>query len=327
MASICLYDIDLLHSSGFAPPNLELMKIFNYHNQLGDIVKMAMPNEDFGRYNQIIYFKQSLKQKIPKNLQLSGENIQIYGYGFYKKITPLKNEIALTPPSYLPYYGKIEEKIKNIRQFRMIEKNSIIRVENNDFTGFKENCNNIYVADENFLYSFGAEDFINEYKLKYNIKFLHALVAKDEKTFEKFFSVAIRSGRQMVIDFQFSLDFFKKYYYENVLFSSNRNDNEIVEDFLCRIVKMILFAKNEQKIIRFSPITYSKTELTLYPLLTLWKDLISWSRDCSQDSFYNFYKNNRDIYKLDDMLNKSKNLRLIMKQNPKTFDTQNVDFW
>ena len=48
MASICLYDIDLLHSSGFAPPNLELMKIFNYHNQLGDIVKMAMPNADFG---------------------------------------------------------------------------------------------------------------------------------------------------------------------------------------------------------------------------------------------------------------------------------------
>ena len=57
MASIYLYDIDLLHSTRFAPPNLELMKVFNYHYQRGDIVKMGMPKEnDLGRYNQIIYF-------------------------------------------------------------------------------------------------------------------------------------------------------------------------------------------------------------------------------------------------------------------------------
>ena len=41
---------------------------------------------------------------------------------------------------------------------------------------------------------------------------------------------------------------------------------------------------------------------------------------------YNFYKKNKDINKLDDILRKSKELRLIMKQNPKTFDTQNIDF-
>ena len=69
MASIYLYDIDLLHSTRFAPPNLELMKVFNYHYQRGDIVKMGMPKEnDLGRYNQIIYFKNNPKQAIPKYL-------------------------------------------------------------------------------------------------------------------------------------------------------------------------------------------------------------------------------------------------------------------
>lgn len=56
MATLGLYDIDLWHR-GKSAPNLELMKLYNYHKKKGDIVLMMRPGEDEGRFNRIIYFK------------------------------------------------------------------------------------------------------------------------------------------------------------------------------------------------------------------------------------------------------------------------------
>lgn len=328
MASIYLYDIDLLHSTRFEPPNLELMKVFNYHYQRGDIVKMGIPKEDLGRYNQIIYFKRNPKQIIPKHLSLSGEQIQIYGYGFYRKFTPLKPEIAATSPSYFPYTGPIEEKIKNLTKFKHIEKNSLIRVENNDFTDFKEDCSTIYIADENFLYVPNAEDFVKEYKRNYNMKFLYSLIAKDEETFEKFFSIASVSGKRIIVDFEFSKDFFEKYYYEDILFAAEPRKNESNPSvYLQRIVKMILVAKHGGKQVQFTSQRFNQLELQSKPLLNLWEDIIAWSRNKEQISFYEFYGKNKDMSTLENMMASKKNLRLLLKQNPKTLDTHFIDFW
>lgn len=328
MASICLYDIDLLHSTRFEPPNLELMKVFNYHYRRGDIVKMGMPKEDLGRYNQIIYFKRNPKQLIPQDLSVSGEQIQIYGYGFYRRFTPLKPEIAATPPSYFPYTGPIEGKIKNPMQFKQIERNSLVRVENNDFTDFKEDCSTIYVADENFLYIPNAEDFIKEYKRDYKIRFLYPFIAKNEETFEKFFPIAEVSDKRMIVDFEFSKDFFEKYYYENIFFAAEPRENECNPSiFLQRIVKMILMAKHDGRRIQFTQQKFNQLELNLKPLLSLWEDIIAWNKDKEQTSFYEFYKKHKDISDLENMVATKKNLRLLLKQNPKTLDTRSIDFW
>lgn len=328
MASIYLYDIDLLHSTRFEPPNLELMKVFNYHYQRGDIVKMGMPKEDLGRYSQVIYFKRNPNQKIPKHLSLSGERIQIYGYGFYRKFTPLKPEIAATPPSYFPYTGPIEEKIKNPSQFKQIEKNSLIRVENNDFTDFKEDCSTIYIADENFVYIPNAEDFVKEYKRDYNMRFLYPFIAKDEETFEKFFPIACVSDKRIVVDFEFSKDFFEKYYYEKIFFAAEPRAHESNPSvYLQRIVKMILIAKHGGKRVQFTPQKFNQLELSAKPLLGLWEDVVAWSKDKEQTSFYEFYGKNKAMSNLEDMMASKKNLRLLLKQNPKTLDTRSIDFW
>lgn len=327
MASIYLYDIDLMHGSGFVPPNLELMKVFNYYYQRGDIVRMGMKKEDLDKYNQILYFKRSLKNNFPKHLPLSGEKIQVYGYGFYRKFTPLKPEIAITPPSYLPYIGQIEERIKNPSQFKLIEKNSLIRVESNDFTDFKENCSSIYVADENFLYVPNAEDFVKEYKRNYNIRFLYPLIAKDIETFEKYFAISAVSNRRMVVDFDFSKDFFKKYYYEPILFAAAPRKNETNPSvYLQRIVKMILIAKNENKQINFTPHNFNSIDLQSRPILSLWNDIIKWSKEKEQLSFYDFYAKNNDIATLENLVSSKRNLRLLLKTNPKTLDTHSIDF-
>ena len=69
MSTIGLYDTDLFHYQKHHP-NLELMKIYNYHNKKGDKVLMMRPGDEEGRF---IY----------------GKNKEIYGYGFVKSYFPI----------------------------------------------------------------------------------------------------------------------------------------------------------------------------------------------------------------------------------------------
>ena len=151
MASICLYDIDFLHGNSYSFPNFELMKVFNYHYQKGNIVILGKKNEDFGRFNQVIFFKQSENLLIPKNLKLYGEKNQIYGYGFYGKFKELKEEYQNIPPNFL-IYDIVEDKIKNIKSYNKLKKSSIIRLENNDMSFFFSERNNIYIVDPFFSF-------------------------------------------------------------------------------------------------------------------------------------------------------------------------------
>ena len=90
MACIGLYDIELWHR-GKVMPNLELMKIYNYHYNKGDKVVMMRPNENEGRFNQIIYFKDNPNTQIPKTLHLSGPLKQILmAFILWKKNTRMR---------------------------------------------------------------------------------------------------------------------------------------------------------------------------------------------------------------------------------------------
>lgn len=64
---------------------------------------MMEPKSEEGRFNKILYFKNNPSTIIPKDIYVNGENKIIYGYGFYKKINKLKNEILQCKPLYLPY--------------------------------------------------------------------------------------------------------------------------------------------------------------------------------------------------------------------------------
>ena len=85
---IGLYDIDFHHSSVHFP-NLELMKIYNYHYQKGDKVIFMTPKTDKGRFNEIVYFKELVNTKIPKTIDIDMTKDHVYGYGFYKHYTPI----------------------------------------------------------------------------------------------------------------------------------------------------------------------------------------------------------------------------------------------
>lgn len=327
MASICLYDIDFYHSSGFSPPNLELMKIFNYYNKKGDLIKFGKPKENFDRYNQIIFFKSNPKTKIPKTLSLTGENKQIYGYGFFKKFSPLANKFASLTPDYTPY-NLNKSKIKNIKLYNQIENGSLIRVENEDFSDFNQDKPNIYIYDYDFMSLKNAEEFLLKYKRKYKINFLYPLIANNEDTFKKFFSVANDSNRRIIVNFIFSKEFFQKYYYENILFNSELLDSE--KDYsihLQRILKMILWAKKDQKPINFTFNNYSSLELKKHPILKLWQHIYHWNLMKTTETCYNYILKTIGNAQLENLTNSDKNLRLLLKQNPLSFNTKDIDFF
>lgn len=327
MASICLYDIDFYHNQNFSPPSLELMKVFNYYYQNGDLIKFGKPYENFDRYNQIIFFKSNPNTKIPKFLNLSGENKQIYGYGFFKTFSPLKDKFSLMKPNYLPYDLE-ENKIKNLKLYNNIKKNSLIRVENEDFSDFKKDSSIIYVSDYDFLNLKNAIEFLNQYKKQYKINFLYPLIADNENIFRKFFSVAAISNRRLIINFKFSKEFFKQYYYENVLFISEPFNCEINPSiFLQRILKMILWAKKEKKVINFTNKTFNKLEIKEKPLLFLWSYIYKWNFIKNDITCYDYLISTIGIEKLENLTSSKRNLRLLLKQNINSFDIEDIDFF
>lgn len=327
MASICLYDIDFYHSSGFSPPNLELMKVFNYYYHNGNLVKFGKPNENFNRYNQTIFFKSNPNTKIPKTLNLSGENKQIYGYGFFRTFSPLKDKFSLMKPNYLPYDLE-ENKIKNLKLYNSIKKNSLIRVENEDLSDFKKDSSIIYISDYNFLNLSNATDFLNQYKKQYKIYFLYPLIANNEDTFRNFFSIAAISNRRLVINFKFSKEFFQQYYYENVLFTSEPYACETNPSvYLQRILTMILWAKKEKRPIGFTNKTFNKLEIKEKPLLSLWSHIYQWNFIKENINCYDYLSSIIGLEVLENLTSSKKNLRLLLKQNPESFDIKGVDFF
>jgi hypothetical protein len=310
---IGLYDIDLWHR-GKAMPNLELMKMYNYHHKNNDTVIMMKPNENEGRFNRIIYFKDNPNIQIPKQLKLAGPKKEIYGYGFFNAFYPLDDIYATMPPVYSPYDSYTEK--LGTKQYDLMKRSSFIRFENKDFTDFKKDSRHIFFADRNFLYLDGAADFLKECN-KHYFHFNYVLEVKDEETFLKFFPFNFFfSGRRMFINFRFSEDFFKKYYNEKILFDwSMPRDDENDTVAARRFATMLLYYK-VNKIIPCIKISPNNEGLLL--------DIIEWGRSGSQSSFYKYYEDNKKVLNRADRA--ASDLRLLLKTDPKKLQSSDIDF-
>lgn len=155
-----LYDLDFWHGHMHFP-NLELMKIYNYHIKNNDKVLFIKPGDELGRFNKIIYFKEIPSTIVPRSVDLSSNKASHIGYGFYKQFFPIEEKYWDIAPNYL-IYAPFSTKIpKNI--YKTLIDGSIVRVENNDFSGFKDNTSAILISDCDFLNLSNAKDFVKEY--------------------------------------------------------------------------------------------------------------------------------------------------------------------
>lgn len=308
---IGLYDIDLWH--GKKPvPNLELMKIYNYYYKKGDRVVMLKPEDDITPFSHIFYFKEKTNTIIKNSLDLSNEKCSILGTGFYGKTPCLKPEIHCLPPAYEPY-DIYSYKLKVSKGYDVFKRSSLVRVETNDYAGFNKDNKNIYIADSNFLYSAGAESFLQENK-NHNFLFFNPLLAKDRETALLFSRYSILFNRDIVIDFPFDKEFFLENIKEKFIFPCKYNGNERVENFLLRTTKMALIYKNKNVYFRING-KFPNTPAAQY--------INQWIRSPQRISYAELFKDNTKALKELNGLNTE--LRLLLKQNPLKININLID--
>ena len=312
MATIGLYDIELWHR-GKAMPNLELMKIYNYHFINNDIPVMMRPGEDEGRFSKIIYFKDNPNTQIPRSLSLAGEKKEIYGYGFFKQFYSLDTLYKNVPPSYYPY-DPFTERLSLVT-YNKIKRSSYIRLENKDFSDYSDSKTYITFADHDLFYKENALDFIKEHK---NHRFIatHRIDIKDNETFIKFIPYSSLIDRRFFIQYKFTEDMFKTYYKDRIIFDFIHPwKNETESQFLLRIITMINYYKINNMTVTIETLPNEDSFL---------RDILIWGRANNQKSFYEFYEGNKKI------LNKAEvsitDIRLSLKSKPSKMRSSDIDF-
>lgn len=322
MASIGLYDCEFWHSETKLP-NLELMKTFNYYYSRGDIVTFLSPQDSFIPFNKVLFFKEYVSTRIPKSIGLSGENIERYGYGFYKTFEPLK-EGENCPPDYLPYEMR-KDKVKRFSVFNKIKRGSLIRLENEDFSDLKPNGGDLYLIDHDANRLANFKSFVLDYKEKYNIHFLKGIEIFSEKELEDFFSIYAASGNKIQVSFDFSKDFFLKYYIDNFLIYPCPSEKNFEKD-LYKTICLILYAKSDNKILNFKKITINSIKTDKCPLLKLYPSILEWNWKGKED-FFSYIKQNKGLLKVfNEVLCNKPLLRTALKQKPTKMLVQRLDF-
>lgn len=304
---IGLYDIDLWHGIK-KYPNLELMKVYNYCYQNSQKVLMMQPSMDEGRFDKIFYFKEAPYTRIPKSLVLTGEKKTIYGYGFYKHFIPLSEKYKNISPSFLPY-DSYSNKMSNKQSYERMRRSSIVRLENSDFSGFSPETKCCYIVDWDCVEKENLIPFIEEHQMKFN--FFRGLKIKTAEQFQALYKYQKKIENSFAIDFKFSLNFFiENLHNQNVIYEHlRRNDN--LDDYFRRLIILCLLSKQEGVSLQ----AYLNEEKE--PLA---EKILKWGWDKKSDvSFYKYYGEvPSDV---------SSDIRLLLKQNPKTFKSQSLDFW
>lgn len=301
MSSIALYDVDLFHAPARHRPNLELMKTYNYYYKNNHKVTMVKPNEDLTRFSKIYYFKENSFNFFPKT-KLSDSKAVLYGEGFYNYYESLPSPLNASPPSYLPY-DLFYEKFKGIN-YEHLKNNSIVRLENQDLTGFQEDKNAIYFVDKDFC-SLDFSDFLHEYH-NYNFYFYHAPRCHNLKQFEAIekFSNLIRTSITPI--FKYNKDFVEKYETKpNYPFYPIEDENDDMA--AQRIIKTILVLKKKEKKTRVNIATIKKDSLLDY--------VSRWGCAATPSSYCEYYKDNPIALKLANAAPAQN--RLLLKTNPK----------
>lgn len=306
---IGLYDIDLHHSPN-PVFNLELMKIFNYFYSKGIKVSMMRPQDDEGRFSKIIYFKDSPNFQVPKHLVLTGDNKKIFGYGFYGKVEPLKEPYCAAAPSFLPY-DPYSSKFGTNDYYQTVKKNSIVRMETNDLTGLKES-KIIYVVDRKPLNK-DIPSFISQFQNK-KFNFFHSLIFE---TLEQYYNLKSFSHlflNRFTIAFPFDSKFFLSHMDKDFLYLSKPFPKEKELNFQIRFVEMILAYKYKKLPIGFR----------YEPANELLKRVFQWGKSNSYQSYKDYYKTCKAAQ--NELLLLPNGLRLLLKQNPETYNPEYLDF-
>lgn len=307
--TIGLYHIDLWHGNK-AYPHLELMQIYNYLYQRNEKVLFLKPGEDIGRCNKVIYFDDNCK--IPRDLEVRGEKKQQWGYGFYRINEKLKPEIAAMEPCYFPY-DAWTNKLSAKSKYEKLKRSSYVRLETENFGGFKSNATSIFFAD-NRLFSVAAlTDFLDEHKRKHDFCCIHPPRIESQEIAEKVSRYTEIFNCRFTCAFKFSEDFLYEYL-SDFDFSFKPFEDEDTDSYTERIVKMALLFKSKNK---------TNWILEIDKRTPLLKYIDKWIRSAPSNMSYNEYYHG-DQLALNEMIKAATNARLFLKMSPQCVTRENL---
>ena len=307
MEVIGLYDLNLWHSTRKFP-NLELMKIFNYYYKNNAKVVMMTPETDEGRFNKIIYFKETYVRESQKLPAMSGPNKQIFGYGFYKKSELLPEPIQATPPSFMPYdpYSNL---LTSHNSYEALRRSSLVRLRTNDLTGMNDNNKRVFIVDieplqcENFL------SFIRD-NPKRNIYTFYGLNLQKPEDLDQYRPYLKQIKSQFFIPFKFTPHFFLENY-KICNFQGTRYKEETLNSYYSRLIKMGFCCKQ-------LGITLPCHKTETLPIV---RSITQWIKLKDDTNFASFIKDEQ-------FLNAAPTeLRLLCKQKPSKVNCKELDFW
>lgn len=302
MSSIGLYHMDLWHSS-LAVPNLELIKVYAYFKNKGDQVVMIKPQDELDRFNFVYFFKDNTRPAGKEaSEKLSISNKKLIGYGFFGMVEKLKPEVFNQPLDY-SCYDTVSYKLSVKNEYGNIIKNSLVRIETEDFTDYKKDKSRIYLADNNLANVPRATDFLQEYKQH---RFTPLFTVRlNKNNVEDFMQYKNLFTDEFVAD-DFDADMFKEYYLDRrLVFSLAARENETEFHYMKRLMVMGLIYKNAK-------LTPSQRFLTSKNNAAA--PIIQWVLKNTQTPFIDYYADNKDIQTK--ILNAPAELRSLYKTNP-----------
>ena len=314
MATIGIYHMDLWHTLNKAVPNLEAIKIYNYFLNKGDQVLMIGPNDELQRFNYIYFIKDSptpLGKEASSKLAI--ENKKLMGYGFFGKVDKLKPEIFNQKLNYA-CYDKLLYRITNKGDYNNMAKNSLIRVETEDFTDYKPDRNLIFIADNNPTAITAMPDFLLEHKNNHQFKFLFPLRVNSDNIdkFARFESLI--KGTLVCNDF--TSQTYKEYCYDkHIVFNYERRGNESDNHYIARLLAMGIIIKSYQSTPSIGVNRYSENGIA--------KSIYQWILQKDWSPFITYYSDNKDIQNY--ILNAPSEIRLLCKTKPLAINSSTFD--
>lgn len=311
MDTIGLYDIDFWHTVETHVPNIELMHYYSYYLRAGQRpILLEKNSKQF--YNKIIYFKDNPTFIPPMGLQMSGDNVQINGYGFFKNENYIPEEILKTPIDYTPY-DVFSDRIKH---YDIMRRSALIRISNDDLLELNVERKNkrVFVVDRDLIGNQKILDFLNDNK-QYTYYFIHKLIFNNLQDYLSYKNLNIKTNNHFIIDFPYNLDLLNNADKRDT-FIIKKQDKEKNSDFLLRLTKTYLFALLNKERIKF---VYSEWTSDI-------ESLTKWQQSAQNSlSYYEYCKNNK-INLIKSFNSLPTELRILLKTKPNKLSIKDIDF-
>lgn len=300
MGTIGLYDIDFNHGQQFSI-SLPLMKAYRVFINEGHQVIMMKPYEKTGRYNKVIYFKDSPKLIVPAKLNINPEKAKMVGYGFYGNSGITNQKIIDAIPDFTPY-DLVSSRIKNKTRYQSVKINSLIDWREKDFTGARGGASITYVNDRDFLQEEDWKELYQHYDN--NIEFVHPVRPQNYEDAEEFLNTFVTTNTLIHLPFTLNTEQIKE-------FSEHKGVAFNIDSVKTEQLFFFVFAAKIMGIEKISLYPYSSND-------PFRNNLIKWALGgvVSYKDFLKEAYKDTDYYKL--------SYRILLKQNPKTITLQDI---